>query len=242
MGQFRWYRRGRKLCLCAALMLALTGLGASAETSGAFEYARVEGGVEITGWSGEGTAIEVPDDIGGERVVSIGANAFAGSELAERITLPEGLTALGDRAFADCYSLEAIRVPASVAQVGVNPFAGCESLRRLELAEGQGALMTINGVLFGDGGSRLIFCPRTLPMERYVIPEGTRRVDARAFSYCNRLLSVTVPDSVTEIGPDAFEGRANLTLVVGRESCGEAYARANDIKYTYPDSDEWLSE
>lgn len=243
MGQFRWRKRGRKLCLCAALILALTSLGALAEESGAFTWARLEGGgAEVTGWSGEDTVIEVPAEIGGERVVSIGANAFAGSELVERITLPEGLAALGDGAFADCYSLEAIRVPASVARVGENPFAGCESLRRLELAEGQSDLLTINGVLFGDGGRRLIFCPRALPLERYVIPEGTERVDARAFSYCNRLLSVTVPDSVTEIGRDAFEGRANLTLVVGRESFGEAYASANDIKYTYPDSDEWLSE
>ena len=241
MGRYQTRGRMLTLCLCMALAIALPW-ACVAERSGDFDYIRLEGGgAEITGWSGADTVIEIPAELGGEPVISIGANAFAGCELAEQVILPEGVEALGDGAFADCYSLESVSIPASVARVGENPFAGCESIRKLDLADGQAYLAMVNGVLFGDNGRRLIFCPRTLPMERYVAPEGTERIDERAFSYCNRLLSVTLPDTVTEIGADAFERRANLTLVVGRGSYGEQYAKDNDIKYTYPDADEWLA-
>lgn len=232
----------RILFLCAALTMLLCP-ACLAERAGDFTCVPLEGGgAEITGWTGEGTTLEIPAELDGLPVASIGAGALAGCERLEAVTLPEGLEALGDGAFADCYSLEAIRIPATVARVGQNPFAGCENLKKLDLAEGGSALAVVNGVLFAEEGRRLVFCPRVLPMERYTVPEGTERVDARAFSHCTKLLSVTLPDSVTEIGEDAFEGRVNLTLVVGRDSYAERYARDNKIKYTYPDAAEWLAD
>lgn len=233
---------GRMLCICAALLLVLTSAGLAGQ-AGDFTCVLLENGAaEITGWTGEGTTLEIPSEIDGLRVTAIGERAFAGHELLERIDVPDGVEVLGDGAFADCHSLEEVHIPASVRQVGQNPFAGCENVIKLSLADGQQYLSLINGVLFGDEGRRLIFCPRMLPMERYVVPEGTERIDARAFSFCTKLLSVTLPDSVTDIGDNAFEGHVNLTLVVGRGSYGEQYARENDIKYTYPDAADWLTE
>lgn len=52
---------------------------------------------------------------------------------------------------------------------------------------------------------------------------------------------VTLPDSVTFIGDDAFhECPGNLTLTVGRDSYAKEYASANGITYTYPDANDWL--
>lgn len=238
----RLMRPGWTLCLCAMLMLALTAAGLT-EPAGDFTYAPLDDGTaEITGWTGEGTALEIPSEIDGMSVTAIGANAFAGQALIESVRIPEGVAVLGDGAFADCHSLDEVHIAASVAQVGQNPFAGCENVRKLNLSEGQAYLSMINGVLFGDEGRRLIYCPRMLPMERYVMPEGVEAIDARAFSFCTKLLSVALPDSVTQIGNDAFEGHVNLTLVVGRDSYAEQYARENDIKYTYPDAADWLAE
>lgn len=246
MGRFDGHRIVRELCLWLALMLAGLALVAThaEQTDGyACAYAvRPDGTAEITGWLGEGELAEIPGEIDGLKVTAVGDRAFEGCEGVARIVLPEGLEALGDGAFSDCYSLEEIHIPATVARVGQNPFAGCENLKRLDLADGQRCLSLVNGVLFADGGARLVFCPRMLPMERYVAPEGIERIDDRAFSYCNRLLSVALPDSVTQIGDNAFERRANLTLTVVRGSYGEAFARQNDIKYTYPDSAAWLAD
>ena len=46
-----------------------------------------------------------------------------------------------------------------------------------------------------------------------------------------RLTAVTVPDSVTQIGADAFRGCKSLTLRGSAGSCAEAYAEANRIPY-----------
>lgn len=240
MGQFHNRAGIRMLCLCAALMLA--ALSGHAERWGGISYMPLgDGAAEITGFSG-GAELEIPAVLDGLAVTAIAPNAFAGNAALERVRMPEGVRILGDGAFADCYSLEEVSVPSTVERVGENPFAGCENLRKQEVRVGQGCLTVINGVLFSDGGRRLVFCPKALPMERYVAPEGTEVIDARAFSHCNRLLSVTLPDSVTDIGADAFEGRANLTLVVGRGSYGEQYARSNNIKYTYPEAADWLAD
>lgn len=37
-----------------------------------------------------------------------------------------------------------------------------------------------------------------------IIPEGTQKIEECAFFGCNRLTSVVIPDSVTEIGKWAF--------------------------------------
>lgn len=240
MGQFHKRTGFWMLCLCVALIGA--AMNGRAERFGALSYAPLgDGTAEITGYYG-GTAVDIPSAIDGLAVTAIAPGAFAGQTELERVAMPEGVTNLGDGAFADCYSLEEVSVPSTIRQVGENPFAGCENLRKLEVRVGQGCLAVINGVLFSDEGRRLVFCPRVLPMERCVAPEGTEVIDARAFSQCSRLLSVVLPDSVRDIGKNAFEGRANLTLVVGRGSYGEQYARRNDIKYTYPDATEWLVE
>ena len=56
------------------------------------------------------------------------------------------------------------------------------------------------------------------------------------------VLSIALPDSVTNIGADAFERHANLTLIVGRGSYAERYARENGLKYNYTDAAEWLAD
>ncbi len=63
------------------------------------------------------------------------------------------------------------------------------------------------------------------------------------FSDCIQLESVTVPDSVTAIGKDAFISCSDrLILTVGHGSYAETYARENDLQYMYPDSLDWLNE
>ena len=170
----------------------------------------------------------------------IGASAFEGCESLGEIALPEGLEEIGEGAFTFCMGLHEIELPASLSRMGANPFMDCEALVDIRVAEGHPSLVVKDGVLFDDGGARLVCYPKALGAQSYDIPDGTARVDAFAFYYCTELVSIAVPESVSAIDPNAFEGHENLTLTVARGSYAEAFARDNGLKLTYPGADAWL--
>ena len=67
--------------------------------------------------------------------------------------------------------------------------------------------------------------------DHVILPEGLREIETRAFASCEDLLYVNIPDSVSSIAADVFEGCGNLTLT-GSESSGVGeYAAAQNIPY-----------
>ena len=67
------------------------------------------------------------------------------------------------------------------------------------------------------------------------------RLESKLFFSCNSLENLTLPDSITYIGENAFAYCPNLTLTVPRNSYAAEYAKANNIPYTYPDANDWLN-
>ncbi len=83
-----------------------------------------------------------PDDGKSYTVTAIGAEAFAGSNIAV-VHVPSSVTSLGERAFAGCESLKGIErtsayelIPDAVTSVGEGLFAGCVSLERVDIGDG----------------------------------------------------------------------------------------------------------
>ena len=73
------------------------------------------------------------------------------------------------------------------------------------------------------------------------IPDSVTSIGDEAFSDCTSLTSITIPDSVTSIGDRAFYGCYSLTVTVGRDSYAAQYCKDNGLKYQYPDSTDWLN-
>jgi len=64
-----------------------------------------------------------------------------------------------------------------------------------------------------------------------LLPEGTQTIGARAFADCEQLGVVVMPDSVTEIADDAFEGCGRVGFLCESENSAAAYAQAHGIPY-----------
>ena len=63
----------------------------------------------------------------------------------------------------------------------------------------------------------------------------------KAFSFCDALRSVTLPDNLTSIGMLAFTGcSADLQFTVTQDSYAEQWCAENNMYYTYPNANDWL--
>lgn len=82
-----------------------------------------DGTIEITDCdaSVEGE-LEIPSEIDGVPVTSIGDNAFNPCEYLTTITIQDSVTNIENRAFSYCYSLTSITIPDSVTSIGYNVF------------------------------------------------------------------------------------------------------------------------
>jgi len=76
-----------------AAIIALTALTfkSSAEISGDYTYALVNGEAKITKYSGTATELVIPSEIDGYKVTSVGASTFDGNRNLVSVTIPDSV-------------------------------------------------------------------------------------------------------------------------------------------------------
>jgi autotransporter-associated beta strand protein len=111
------------------VMVRADGSLALAETvAGDFRFASIGGTAGLTGYSGAGGVVVLPELLGGLPVTWIGAGAFKNQTAITGLVLPAGLIQIGSEAFAGCTGLTSVILPASVTSVGDRAFADCPAL------------------------------------------------------------------------------------------------------------------
>lgn len=119
-------------------------------------------------------------------------------------------------AFDDCANLTSVSVPESIVS-GLSAydrcaFVRCGNLARIDVAEGNSAYCSVDGVVFSKDISELCVFPKGRG-GTYEIPEGTLNIDMGAFTNCDKLVSIKLPSSVTAIDIYAFTLCDNLVTV-----------------------------
>ena len=195
-----------------------------------FNYVTNNGAITITGYTGSGGAVAIPDTIDGWPVVSIGNSAFAHSTSLTGVTIPDSVTNIANQAFYACTGLTSfsigggvfyigqdaffawqgtnVDVPANVAYIGHRAFAG-PKLQAITVDPLNPSYYSTDGVLFSRNPSGLVQYPVTRAGS-YTIPNGVSNIWTFAFYACSKLTTVTIPPSVTYIGTDSFQYCTNL--------------------------------
>ena len=140
----------------------------------------------------------------GNSVATIGAWAFYGcSGFTGDLIIPNSVSAIGEAAFYNCSGFSSqISIPSSVSTIychELHPFYGTAWYNNQN-----------DGVLYLDGwclGYKGDIDPTLY------IQEGTLHIAGGAFKTCSNLTSVTIPNSVTDIGISAFEACESLASV-----------------------------
>ena len=137
-------------------------------------------------------------------VTYIGVSAFAGCTALSSVNIPSSVTEMGDYAFYNCKKLETLDIPATVTSFGKMCFDGTPFIEKLRE---KNTLVVINGVLVDGNYTK----------GAVVIPNNVTKIAAGAFVLGfmgnAEITSVTIPDSVVEIGEEAFARCGNLAEV-----------------------------
>ncbi len=143
-------------------------------------------------------------------VIADGTTVIADSlafwcESLQNITIPSTVITIGDYAFSSCSSLEIVNIPASVEYIGEGAFDGCYSLKSFNVAAENGYYSSdASGVLFNKDKTLLILYPLGSLSTSYAIPSTVISVGEYAFVEAENLIDITIPESVTKIGYNAF--------------------------------------
>lgn len=217
--------------LTAAVMLIQTMPVLAADTTEVLSYGDItyreksDGTLEITGLTEpyEATKANIPAEINGKTVTSIGADAFkyVGQELTE-VTIPDTVTVIGDGAFWDCDKMVAFELPDGLTTIGESAFMGCDALKSIVIPN---SVTTIGKEAFFWSALEEIqlsanlteIAPKLLGgcdyLKTVTVPAGVTTIGDRAFAYMDALESVTLPEGVTTIGEGAFSECTALSTV-----------------------------
>jgi len=137
------------------------------------------------------------------------------------VVIPDGVKSIGADAFRGCVGLATVTIPSSVTNIGLWAFAACTGLNSVNVDEGNAFFKSVNGSLLTKDGRLLV---RGIGCDG-AIPAGVTNIGDCAFSG-GELISVTIPESVTNIEENAFVCCGRLTSVT---MCGERPEAPNDV-------------
>jgi len=170
----------------------------------------------ITGYTGAGGAVVIPASIDGAPVTAIGDSAFSpayqGIQSITSVTIPASVTSIGIAAFYQCSGLTSVTIGRGVTSIEGYAFQGCGGLTNIEVDSANPAYSSAGGVLFDKNQTTLIQCPRG-KSGTYTIPNSVTNIGGEAFANCSSLTSVTTGSGVTSIGDAAFDSCTGLTSV-----------------------------
>ncbi len=209
----------------------------------------------ITGADITVTSSNIPAEIDGVAVTSIGDSAFRYCGSLMNVTIPDSVTSIGEGAFGSCYKLKTIIIPDSVGLIGEyafsfsgltsitigsgikniysNAFRSCDELVSVYISD----LSAWCKIRFWYGECT----PFTYASELYIngvlatditIPDDITAIMDSTFRGCDSLTSVSIPNSVTSIGEYAFNDCDNLASVIIPDSVTSiaSYAFSHCVK------------
>ena len=165
--------------------------------------------------------IEIP------QLKTLGKSAFDACSILESVKMPQ-VQSIGDYAFSECSSLKTIEIP-QVESIGKYVFYACNALENIEMPQ----VKTIGKGAFNN-------CQHL----KTVDISSAEKIGDNAFEACTNLKKIVIPDTVTEIGKEAFIYDKSLKTVFFRGNippniAEDAFEDVEGVTFYYPADGSW---
>lgn len=198
----------------AIFFINASTLTLQADTFGDYTYTDDGTSITITGYPVNAVgAVDIPPSIIGKPVTSIGTNAFINCVGLTNVTFPDSVNSIGTQAFLGCSGLTTVTIGQSVTSIGTTAFLNCTSLTVISVSSLNSYYSSSNGILFNKSQTTLIQYPNG-KTGGYTAPDSVTTIGPNAFQNSISLTNVTLGNSVTSIvGNNTFYGCTNLTSI-----------------------------
>ena len=153
------------------------------------------------------TSVIIPDS-----VTTIGRMSFSYMDNLKEITIPDGVTSIGAYCFSNTKNMTAIRISSSVTELGTDCFLKCSNLETIEIDPGNTVFEMLGNSLINKQKNSLYY-HLNLDNGTFEVPEGITVIEKDAFEGNTKLECIIIPDTVEEIENCAFRNCANLTSI-----------------------------
>jgi len=158
------------------------------------------------------TITEIPDNA----FFSFTPPTFTGTPTFIGIILPESVTRIGDEAFYYCINLAGVTIGKNVTDIGAWAFSDCDNLTAINVSANNTTYSSDNGILYNKNKTTLILCPSG--KTTVTMPDSVTRIGDNAFNFSSKLTNVTIGINVESIGENAFNNCTNITNIIIPES------------------------
>ena len=149
----------------------------------------------------------------GNSVKNINSEAFSNDDALTDLTLGNSVETLGSNALFGT-KIKNLTLPSSIKELNSISLSGLWDLESISIS-GNNKYKSVDGILYENNGKTLFSYPSHRSGE-YTIPSTVTKIAENAFLYTS-LTKIVIPNTVRELGADAFSFSENLkTLVFGK--------------------------
>lgn len=138
-------------------------------------------------------------------------------------TILNSVTNIGDFAFSGCTSLTSVTIPDRVKSIGFAAFSGVPNIvysgtAQYETNDERWGARSLNGyvdgnLVYSDVSKTTLLACNSVVKGDITIPNSVTNIGNDAFQDCTSLTSVIIPNSVKNIGDNAFQGCISLVSI-----------------------------